>query len=352
MKKSFRMFRRGNTYYCQNNTTGKQESLGTKDKAQALRLMVAKNQATEQPLLNLQLARVYAAASDPNAATRTWQEVMAEIVKNKNGTTQERWLWATSDKAFDLIRNRPLFETRAEHFLRVLEVGTISTNVFLRRIHNFVLDMNWLSWPVIAKRQWPPVRHKEKRAITEEEHRRIVAREQNPQWRAFYQLLWFFGGAQSDIAHLRAEDVDWKQHTISYARAKTRTPVVLRFSAHASAVLNSLPREGLLFPRISELHEKHRAKLFNRRCKLLGIQGISLHSYRYSWAERAKICGYPERYAQQALGHASKAVARAYAKQAEMELPSLEEFEERAAKLIPLPSCTPTSGVPKEAVNG
>lgn len=47
-----------------------------------------------------------------------------------------------------------------------------------------------------------------------------------------------------------------------------------------------------------------------------GIKGVTLHSYRYAWAERAKVCGYPERFAQEALGHNSKAVHRAYAKRA------------------------------------
>jgi len=51
----------------------------------------------------------------------------------------------------------------------------------------------------------------------------------------------------------------------------------------------------------------------------------------YAWAERAKLCGYPERFAQEALGHNSKAVHRAYAKRALMKLPSLQEYEERAA---------------------
>ena len=40
---------------------------------------------------------------------------------------------------------------------------------------------------------------------------------------------------------------------------------------------------------------------------------------------------YPERFAQEALGHNSKAVHRAYAKRALMKLPSLEEYEKRAA---------------------
>jgi integrase len=43
----------------------------------------------------------------------------------------------------------------------------------------------------------------------------------------------------------------------------------------------------------------------------LGIKGVTLHTYRYAWAERAKCAGYPERFAQEALGHNSKAVHRA-----------------------------------------
>ena len=65
------------------------------------------------------------------------------------------------------------------------------------------------------------------------------------------------------------------------------------------------------------------------RCKRLKIEGVTLHSYRYAWAERAKACGYPERFAQEALGHGSKAVHRAYAKKAQVNLPPLEEYERK-----------------------
>jgi|WetSurMetagenome_2_1015567.scaffolds.fasta_scaffold953123_1 hypothetical protein len=57
-----------------------------------------------------------------------------------------------------------------------------------------------------------------------------------------------------------------------------------------------------------------------------------------AWAERAKTVGYPERFAQEALGHNSKAVHRACAKRALMKLPSLQEYEERAATM----NLTPT----------
>jgi len=69
----------------------------------------------------------------------------------------------------------------------------------------------------------------------------------------------------------------------------------------------------------------------------LGISGVSLHSYRYAWVERALKCGFPERFAQQALGHNSKAVHRAYAKHAEVTVPSLDDWErEWKKKLLPV----------------
>jgi hypothetical protein len=95
----------------------------------------------------------YLVASDPHIATRNWQYVMDEMVKLKTGETQHRWQTAIKDKAFDSIRHLTVLETRAEHFLHTLEIGKVSTNVYLRRIHNFALDMTWLPWPVIVKRQ-------------------------------------------------------------------------------------------------------------------------------------------------------------------------------------------------------
>jgi hypothetical protein len=63
--------------------------------------------------------------------------------KTKKGATRDRWLRVLKDEAFDLIRD--LAPARnPEHLLKVMEVGTVSTNVFLRRVHNFALDMGWL----------------------------------------------------------------------------------------------------------------------------------------------------------------------------------------------------------------
>ena len=61
---------------------------------------------------------------------------------------------------------------------------------------------------------------------------------------------------------------------------------------------------------------------------------MTLHSYRYAWAERAKTAGYPERYAQVNLGHNSRAMARAYSRKAPVEMPSLSEYERQQKAII------------------
>jgi hypothetical protein len=50
MKRQYRLFQRSSgIYFIQNNATGRQESLKTRDKTAALRIFNAKNEAHEQP---------------------------------------------------------------------------------------------------------------------------------------------------------------------------------------------------------------------------------------------------------------------------------------------------------------
>jgi integrase len=219
MKERYRLFlRRKSVYYAFDNTTRNFESLKTKDKAEAKRMLVALNEAGKQPAMNLSLARVYLRHSDPMISQRTWQHVLDEIIKLKSGPTQYRWQSASKDKAFDRIRSRLLIETHGEHLFDALNSGTVSTNAFLRKMHNFALDMNWLPASVIPKRQWPAIHYKDKRAIMFEEHQKILAAEVNSERRTFYRLCWQLGASQGDIASLKGEDIDWTNNTVSFFR--------------------------------------------------------------------------------------------------------------------------------------
>jgi len=315
MKTRYWLYRRGKTFYLHDKQTGKQESLRTKVKAEAERIRQARNEAEAQPTLNLALARAYLSAHDPKMVTRQWQEVMDLMASKGKEVTQMRCANEMKRPPFDRIRNKTLHETSAEDFLAVLAKGGSSTNSFLRRLHNLALGLGWLAWPIMSSKNWPRPKTLKRRAITWAEHQQIINSTVNAEWRNFYDLLWEVGASQSDGAVLRAENIDWENKVLTYSRMKLsgnpgHIPACLQIGERLIQILRRLPSNGFLFPRIHELSSNHRAAEFRRKCKLLDIHGVSLHSYRYAWAQRAKVAGYPERWAKAALVKGGRKVQR------------------------------------------
>jgi hypothetical protein len=231
MKTRFRLIHRGDrggAFYCVDTETGKRFSLNTKDRDAAKQVVFAKNQAIRQPNLNRQLAKAYLSGMDSGMSTRTWQTALEAMVELKRGSTRERWERAIKNWALDLIRHAVIIETQAEQLWQTLKAGTVSTNVHLRELHNFCISMNWLPWPIIPQRQWPKIKYGPKRAITREEHLRIIEREKNVESRAFFEMCWYLGGSQSDVACLEAENVDWQNGVIGYSRKKTKNMAFIR----------------------------------------------------------------------------------------------------------------------------
>jgi integrase len=340
-----KMNSRGGRYYAEEIATGLRTSLKTADREAAEKLLHALNESYRNPHLNQLMGQTYLAGSDPLALTRTWLDVLNAIVDSKPEGSDNRYRWTTvgKDKAFKPILKLPLLKTPPDLLLAVVKRGTVSTNVFLRRIQNFALDMGWLPWPILKKKQFPKVRYKAKRGITEDEHQLIMAREQNPERRDFYELCWLLAGSQGDIANLTGEDIDWDDRLICYNRKKmlqrmqensSLKPAMIKFGAKIAEVLKRRPAKGPLFPYLCTVRPSDRATEFKQRCQGLGITGVTLHSYRYGWAERARKAHYPMRCAQENLGQASAAVHRAYAKNAAVTIPSLDEWEELVANKI------------------
>jgi integrase len=339
----YRLFRRRNgVFYWQENDSSKQGTLRTSDRREAERLLNAMNESHREPTLNLNLARAYLAAHDPQMAKRTWQAVMDEMATHGIPSTQVRCARGFRSKAYDPIRHKPIVQTTGEDLLALLHANGNCVAHYLRRLHNLALDLNWLPWPILAKRAWPKIRSQGKRAITAEEHAAVIASAKNPERRAYYELLYETGAAQTDAANLTAEDIDWQSGILVYRRKKLgpfSEPCRLTIGKKLRALLKSLPHSSDLFPSIKTASAKDRSAEFHRRCHLTGITGVSLHSYRHAWAQRAKACGYPQRFAQEALGHNSRAVHEAYAKGALVILPALDEYEQmQTTKVIRLRS--------------
>jgi len=342
---------RGGMFYSKDTKTKVRKSLETKDRAEAERLMVHKNEAAVAPThINRKIGLVYLSDSDPEMGKRTWKTVMEDIIKDKHGPNLTRYLTALKDPAYKLIEGKILVETLPTDFMEVLRAGTISTNEFLRRFQNHAIDMDWLTKRVLPKRKFPKVVYGDKRAITWGEHCQIIARERNLERRDFYEMLWHTGGSQSDVACLENDDIDRERKCFVYERFKNSELGGMRLGPKAWAVVERLPKSGPLFPYLRTVREADRATEFKQRCEGLKIFGVTLHSYRYAWAERSADSGYPERYAQRALGQNSKIVHRAYAKKAQGELPALEDYEEakRSGKILQLKA---ESEVPLKSVD-
>ena len=336
MNTKYTLFRRGGIYYSQDSATGQQKSLRTRDENEALQLINARNEAHRQPVLNLHLARAYLTASDPAFVERTWQTVMDQLQARGKDSSRERYANVFKSSAFDGLRHKKLLETTTDDFLAMFKDGKVSIVCFLKRLHNFAVNLGWIAVPIVAPYLWPKYEPKDRRGITQDEHQSVLAKEKKAEWKLFLELLWETGAAQSDAANFTAEDIDWQTRTISYFRQKTGSLAQFTISTTLEKVLQQLPTTGALFPNLSTWSESDRASRFRRRCHKAGVAGVTLHSYRYAWAERAKVVGMPERFAQAALGHNSKAIHRAYAKKAVIIAPSLEDYEKKAATLTPM----------------
>jgi len=330
MKAAFRLVRRGTQFYAHSRITNQRESLHTADRDHAKRLLDAKNDAQRVPTMNLALGRVFLAARDAELPSRTWETAMQAIVHHGRESTRARYVRAMKDPVLARLKNRRLIETTSNDLLALIEAGTRSTGYYLKRLHSFAVGFGWIPGPIIANKLWPRIKWNERRAITAEEHEKIIAAETNAERRRFYEMLWLIGASQGDAANLTAEQVDWKDRILRYQRAKLKEnapPACIAIGPRLEALLKELPTAGKLFPKIAAMPSNDRATKFARRCKLIGLSGISLHSYRYAWAERAFRAGMPERFAMANLGHSSEAVHRHYARKAQVVVPTLESFE-------------------------
>jgi integrase len=317
MQNKFIMFRRSEVYYCEDRTTGQQKSWRTRDGAEAQRIIQAKNDAVKLPQMNLVMAKTYLSAQDPKMITRTWADVFARFSDRSNDNTRMRHERVVRTKPMQFLKNKRLIETTTDDFFEALKLGSNSTIAFLQTLHNDALGMGWIPSPILPRKLWPKMNKKDKRAITEAEHITLLAGVDD-EWRLYFQLLWFIGAAQTDAANLTDANIDWPSRVLKYDRQKLNgrslPPACLVIGKGLEVILRQLLSTGALFPTIAKMDDRSRACFMWKLCKRVGIKGVSLHSYRSSWAERAKVAGIPQRWAQAALGHNSKAVHDAYAR--------------------------------------
>jgi integrase len=215
------MFRRGAVFYCEDRTTGQQKSLLTRDEDEARRLLQAKNDAVNQPLMNLVMAKTYLAAQDPKLITRTWGDVMQIFCERGKAPTRMRHERVVRSRPMQFLRGKKLVETTADDFFHAISIGTNSTVPFLQTLHNDALGMGWIPSPILPRKRWPKTKKKLRRAITLAEHEKVLAALSSAEWRLYLQVLWFTGASQSDGASFTDKNIDWTTRVLSYMHSRT-----------------------------------------------------------------------------------------------------------------------------------
>ncbi len=344
MKERLRMFKRSSgVFYWEDAVTRKQGSLQTRDRLEAVKMLQGMREALQAPdQVNLALAQLHLRAANPDLAERTWGDLLNFWVsQGQAASTRERRqrmverLWMR-----DLARYR-LSDPEAVNWI-VMHLKGNSDKEGIRGIQRLGVCLGWVVAPPVPEIHLK-VRKKDRRvtrAITLKEHESILEFERESirlcrpnavlgaERAKFYEMLWFTGAAQTDGATLTASNIEWERGRLRFRRHKTGEQCLIGIGSVFEAYLRRLPSEGQLFPRMAVLDAKHRAAEFARRRKLLEMEGISLHSYRYAWAERAAVAGIPLRWAQAALGHSSQVVANAYARKVEIACPAPEDYRD------------------------
>ena len=329
--RNYSLFKRGNRFYAQHRVTRDQKSLKTSNRENAEELLFALNKSQESASQARDMAMVYFRRSDPEATTRTWEVLFEAYVQSRKQTCWERVRRAFKAAEICQVVKMKLVDTRTSDLVATLRQCKRSTQYHVRLAFNYGVKLNWVDKDLIPERLWPKVRWNHFRAITREEHEKICASTEDPERRSFYELCWHLGASQGDAANLDASNIDWNKRLLVYRRAKLdpdSPPANLRIGPELETILRKLPAHGPLFPKIREEKPNRRSGDFWRRSKRLGFPpGCVIHSYRYSWIERAASAGMPERFAMAMMGHQSRFIHQQYAKKAVLECPSLEEFD-------------------------
>ena len=106
-------------------------------------------------------------------------------------------------------------------------------------------------------------------------------------------MLWEIGGAQTDTARLRRDNVDFFNRRITYNRQKLESigqgSVAIVIGDDLLKLLNQLPEEDWLFPNLARQDDKVRASRFRKVADRLGFTDISLHSYQAANLQQAYV---------------------------------------------------------------
>jgi len=126
------------------------------------------------------------------------------------------------------------------------------------------------------------------------------------------------GARYSEAAGLPWESIDLKNKTIALYRSKVNNESILQMTARVHKVLtrrfaNRKDNQKYIFESQSGTARRYAPGAFVRACRRCGIEGITLHSLRHTFASRVVQAGLSLVEIQNLLGHASPITSLRYA---------------------------------------
>ena len=135
--------------------------------------------------------------------------------------------------------------------------------------------------------------------------------------RLITQIAYFTAARIGEVLQLRCEDIGTDTIVYRAANTKTKTTREVEIPSQLRSLLSksALPDDGYLFPsgaRSGHLTRQGVDQSIKQAAALLGIEGVSTHSFRRSMATHLHIAGVPLRAIQRITGHNTLAALEQY----------------------------------------
>jgi integrase/recombinase XerD len=147
----------------------------------------------------------------------------------------------------------------------------------------------------------------------------IFAELPNEKWRAIFAIAYFTGSRISEVLSLDVSDLG--QDRIRFRRENTKTNkprvAMLVEALHPFLTAYEAPQSGYLFPAHHNGQGGHVSrqaadKVLRDACELAGLDGVSTHSFRRSFATTLSKQGYSLAKIARLLGHSSASMTARY----------------------------------------
>jgi len=157
------------------------------------------------------------------------------------------------------------------------------------------------------------------RNLTPEDLGQIFDELPSDKWRAVFAIAYFTGSRISEVLSLSVEDVATDRISFKAENTKTRKPRVATIvdALRPFLVAYDAPTEGYLFPAHhngdgGHITRQAADKVLRDACAIVGLEGVSTHSFRRSFATNLHKGGHSLAKIARLLGHSSASMTARY----------------------------------------